>query len=75
MSGSCKKADRNRKSAANTAYKNSSRADINKAKRAKREKKRAEAFATRAKRRAAAGKPARGSARRRARAHLQRVAA
>lgn len=74
MSGSCKKADRNRKSNSAAAYKNGRRWEVNKTKRAKREAKRAERFAKKMIERAARNKPKRGDARRKARAHLQRAA-
>jgi hypothetical protein len=75
MSGSCKKAGRNKKSAANTAYKNGSRADVNRDRRAKREAKKATKLAARMMERRARNKPKRGDARKKRRAHLQRTAA
>lgn len=75
MSGSCKKADRNRKSNANAAYKASKRTEINRDKRAKRVQKEAARKNTRMIERDVRNKPTRGAARRKRREGIQRKAA
>ncbi len=70
----CEKADRNRKSAANAAYKGGNRQQVNKEKRAKREARKAAKLAAKRIERAAKQKPMRGDARRKRRAALRRAA-
>lgn len=72
MSGSCKKADRNRKSNAGVAYKSGNRWQVNKDKRAKREARKAQRRAARMIERDVRNKPKRGDARRKRRVGIQR---